>query len=77
MTYLGFPFPCKLVSVTEYNALSTIWDKFFFEMSQDYNIEIDNLKFPRYSGWLYLKESFLTHTKHWCVLSHGYLHYYK
>lgn len=46
-------------------------------MSQDYNIEIDNLKFPRYSGWLYLKESFLTHTKHWCVLSHGYLHYYK
>ncbi|XP_061181706.1 LOW QUALITY PROTEIN: uncharacterized protein LOC133190214 [Saccostrea echinata] len=41
------------------------------------NRRINHLKFPRYSGWLYKKENVFISTKLWCVLSHGYLHYYK
>ncbi|XP_062581687.1 uncharacterized protein LOC134243453 [Saccostrea cucullata] len=39
--------------------------------------EEEPLKFPRYSGWLDRKENVFISTRLWCVLSHGYLHYYK
>lgn len=48
------------------------------EMTEDGDRRrVDRLKFPRYSGWLHLKENILIHTRYWCVLSHGCLHYYK